>query len=211
MELKGKKINFLGDSITQGHGVADPKNLFVNRIKEIYGLAEAHNYGIGGTRYARQQDPNDQFEQAGNFCKRLFDMDLDADAVVVFGGTNDHGHGDAPIGNFSDRTPDTFYGACHYIYSNLMSRFPTAQLAVLTPLHAVGETKPEKPPLKTYAEIIKEVAEYYAIPVLDTFAVSGFQPAVETNRQRYMPDGLHPNDDGHALLARKIGNFLLTL
>ena len=32
MELKGKKMNVIGDSITQGVGVKDKKNTFVNRL-----------------------------------------------------------------------------------------------------------------------------------------------------------------------------------
>ena len=41
MELDGKKVNFLGDSITYGHGVADPANRFVDRLRRECGLAEA--------------------------------------------------------------------------------------------------------------------------------------------------------------------------
>lgn len=53
------------------------------------------------------------------FCGRLDEMDKNADAVVVFGGTNDYGHGDAPFGLFTDRTDETFYGACHTLMSEL--------------------------------------------------------------------------------------------
>ena len=35
-------------------------------------------------------------------------MDSDADVVVVFGGTNDFGHGDAKLGTFESRDPYTF-------------------------------------------------------------------------------------------------------
>ena len=47
----------------------------------------------------------------------------DADGVVVFGGTDDFGHGDAPIGTPSDRTYDTFYGACHVLFSKLIEKY----------------------------------------------------------------------------------------
>lgn len=32
MELKDKKIAFLGDSITEGHGVSEEKNIYWNRV-----------------------------------------------------------------------------------------------------------------------------------------------------------------------------------
>ena len=56
MELKGKKINFLGDSITFGAGVSDPDNRFTVRIGRSAELAASRNYGISGTRIARATD-----------------------------------------------------------------------------------------------------------------------------------------------------------
>ena len=125
MELKGKKINFLGDSITEGVGCSDSKTVYHQLMKEKYGLCEARNYGIGGTRLAKQVKPSEKPRHDLDFPMRAVDMDRDADAVVVFGGTNDFGHGDAPIGTPSDRTPDTFYGALHYLYTFLMTEYPS--------------------------------------------------------------------------------------
>ena len=51
MEQNGFTINFLGDSITEGHSVADiPNNRFDNVLKAACGPEEARNYGVGGTR-----------------------------------------------------------------------------------------------------------------------------------------------------------------
>ena len=59
MELKGKVINFLGDSITEGSGVSDIANCrYDNVIHREYGLAAHNNYGIGGTRLAYQKNPS---------------------------------------------------------------------------------------------------------------------------------------------------------
>ena len=38
MELKGKIINFLGDSITQGAGASNPKYSFVEQFKKLQRL-----------------------------------------------------------------------------------------------------------------------------------------------------------------------------
>ena len=56
MELKGKKINFLGDSITEGVGASEEQFMYPNVIAAECGLAAARNYGISGTRIARQDD-----------------------------------------------------------------------------------------------------------------------------------------------------------
>ncbi len=54
MVLYNKKVNFLGDSITEGSGVSDIENCrYDNRLKATYFLT-TNNYGIGGTRLAHQ-------------------------------------------------------------------------------------------------------------------------------------------------------------
>jgi len=47
--------------------------------------------------------------------------------------------------------------------------------------------------------------------VLDLFAVSGIQPAVPVMMEKFMPDGLHPNDAGHVILTNKIAKFIESL
>ena len=83
MELKGKKIVFLGDSITEGCGVSDKKNIYWQRIGAMTG-AEVYGYGIGGTRIALQQiptpEPNRHKDQ--HFASRVDSMIPDADIVV---------------------------------------------------------------------------------------------------------------------------------
>lgn len=211
MEIKNKKINFLGDSITEGVGTSAPEYRYVNVFARKFSPAEVRNYGISGTRFARQTQPsaNPRFDL--DFCLRVSEMDEDADIVVVFGGTNDFGHGDAPLGSFTDRTPYTFYGACHTLMRSLIERFPNATVVVMTPLHRAVEESPNKAPLSTYVSIIREVAEYYALPVLDLYKMSGLQPQVEINRKLFVPDGLHPNDAGAEKIADRLGNFLLGL
>lgn len=62
--------------------------------------------------------------------------------------------------------------------------------------------------LREYVNIIREVAEYYSLPVLDLYAAGGIQPAIEEVKNAYMPDGLHPNDAGHRIIADKLKSFI---
>jgi len=217
MELKGAVINFLGDSITEGVGASVPENRFTDVLAREFGLKAANNYGISGSRIARQivvtQERHDR-----DYCLRMEEMDPSADAVVVFGGTNDYGHGEAPLGVPSDRDPSTFWGACHYLMNGLLTRYVGKPVVILTPLHRDNEDNPcgdNKPrsiaPLSVYRDILMEVAAYYGLPVLDLYATSGIQPANAVCRERLLPDGLHPSDEGHALIAHRIGKFLETL
>ena len=211
MVLTNKKINFLGDSITEGVGTSAPENIYLNVIKAECNLAEARNYGISCTRIARQAD---EFEYGHPFCDRYKSMDDDADSIVIFGGTNDYGHGTAPIGAFEDRSEDTYYGAWHVLLRGLIEKYPEAVIVVMTPLHRCMEEVPSignGKPLKVYIDILKEVCEYYAVPVLDLYATSGIQPDVPVIRETYMPDGIHPNNAGNRLIASRLMGFLKAL
>lgn len=210
MELKGIKANFLGDSITRGQYVQDQEHgIYWQRLKDACGLAEARCYGIGGTRIAvKHVKVNPAWDQ--DFVSRVELMDPDADLVVVFGGTNDFSSGDAPLGQMSDRTPYTFYGACHQLMSKLINRYPDGQIVFMTPIHRSTEEKGGRR-LRDFVQAIKEVAEYYAIPVLDLYATSGIQPQERILMERLCPDGLHPNDAGHERIYRRLRGFLESL
>lgn len=217
MELKNAVVNFLGDSITFGVGASSTERRYTDVLARACGLRAANNYGVSGSRIARQRVVTDD-EADRDFCLRMHEMDLSADAVVVFGGTNDFGHGDAPLGVFDDRAPDTFYGACHYLMDGLLTLYPGKPVVIATPLHRLEEDDPRgsgKPlsvaPLRVYRDILMEVALWYGLPVLDLFATSGIQPRNAVSRERLCPDGLHPSDEGHALIARRMAEFLRLL
>ncbi len=220
MELQGLTINFLGDSITQGVGASGPDTVYHAVLKANTGLKEARNYGIGGTRLALQKGTverrKDDYVDVNSFVERYEAME-DADAVVVFGGTNDYGHGDAPLGTMDDRTPDTFYGACHTLFCGLIQKYLGKPVVIMTPLHRAVEkrflpdSKTQTRTLKMYVDAIRQVAEFYALPVLDLYAASGIQPQIEEVKAYYMPDGLHPNDNGNAVIAHKLQKFLENL
>ena len=212
MNLQGLKINFLGDSITEGHGCSSVEKQFTSLIAQQYGTV-TRCYGIGGTRLARQTKPSDNPRHDLDFPSRVAEMDPDADLIVVFGGTNDFGHGDAPFGDLADRTADTFCGAAHELFTSLLEKYPEATIMVMTPLHRSTEAIPNMhgKVLKDYVDVIRQTAEYYSLPVLDLYAVSGIQPAVPVMKEKFMPDGLHPNDAGHVILTNKIAKFIETL
>lgn len=221
MELKNIKANFLGDSITEGCGVSSPDKVYHALIKEKYGLAEARNYGIGGTRIARQseiKDPNNPRDK--DFILRAESMAPEADLIVVFGGTNDYGNGQAALGSIEDKTEYTFYGAVRVLCVNLIKAYPNAQIVFITPLHrwnedgGLGTWKPDgvvQHPLKDYAKAVKDVCEQFAIPVLDMFSQGSMPFNIPEYAKLYSEDGLHPNDKGHEILANKLGKFLENL
>lgn len=210
MVLKGKKVAFLGDSITKGVGASSPETCFVSTFERKEG-ADVRNYGISATRIARQQnkvEPRD-FQ---DFTSRTDEIEPDADVIVVFGGTNDYGHGDAPFGQAEDATPDTFCGACNVLFEKLNARLPVAVKVALTPLGRNGEDTPPqgKRPLCDYAAAVKESALRHGWRVLDLYTMCKTEPTVMGVRE-HLRDGLHPDDTGHALLAEAVAKYLKSL
>ena len=223
MELKGKIIDFLGDSITEGVGVTDQSNRYDNVIHRRFELAAHYNYGIGGTRLAHQSVPSEIPRYDLCFCGRAYLLEKSADLIVVYGGVNDYIHGDAYFGKMEDRTPETFCGAVYFLMNFLKTNYECKQIVFMTPAHMhfrgisdkfpTGRPmkKPDAQPLSAYVEVIKARGEELGIPVLDLFEKLPIDPNNESDREKYTVDGLHFNDEGQGILAKTLGDFLETL
>ena len=210
MNLHGKKVSFIGDSITEGCGASEYKNCYVALFQKAYPDATIANYGVGGTRIARQHGANPELKNDHDFMERAELMQKDADLVVVFGGTNDYGHGNAVMGKLGANDPYTFYGAMNILFETLIRDNPRAKILILTPLHRLSEKNVNQNGyiLEDYVKALREMAEEFSFPVLDLFKNSGLNPAKGTVRADYMTDGLHPNDAGYARLFELIDTFI---
>ena len=62
--------------------------------------------------------------------------------------------------------------------------------------------------LRDYRDALLEIAEYYAIPVLDLFSMSNINAETVEMRSCTLPDGLHPSAEGHKRIARKTAQFI---
>ena len=72
------KILFLGDSITAGAGLAFPEDSFPSLVGKKLNC-EIINYGVGGTRIARQRIPSENADFDEDFLKRVEKLDKQAD------------------------------------------------------------------------------------------------------------------------------------
>lgn len=203
-------IDFFGDSITEGAGASSQDKCFVERVGQLLHCTVI-NHGVSGTRFAHQDKVSESPRYDLDFCYRLKDLNKNADLVFVFGGTNDFGHGVAPIGTDKDNTPNTFYGALNYLSEHLLKMYNREQIIFILPLHRGDEDNPygegskEKPSLTLdgYCRIICEVLDKHQIKYLD------FRKAIgKAQNNPYLFDGLHPNDKGHDLLAHLIVDYI---
>ena len=207
------KINFLGDSITEGAAASAVEKTFVYLVGQKLN-AEARNYGKGGTRLAKQIVPSIDPNYDKYFLLRAKSMNHDADYVFVFGGVNDFGHGDAPFGEIGDKTSNTFCGAVEELCDFLLKHYSKNKITFIPPLHCHDESNPcgydnekaNKPgkTLSEYYEALVKIVRSKDINILDIR--EEFGPAHDN--PHFSPDYLHPSDDGHRFIADLIVDYL---
>lgn len=222
MNIQGFKVNFLGDSITEGIGVTDQEHCRVDlRLAKLCQLSQVNNYSVSGTRLAHQFHPTDKPHYDLCFCGRAFNMDHTADMVIVYGGVNDYFHGDAPFGEIGDTTPATYCGGIYFLMDFLRQTYPGKPIIFLTPARTFLRKQvddrfvsthyrklPGGKPLIAYADAIIDTARQFQIPVLDLYRDLGIDPHDPECFDTYTTDGLHFNDAGHMLLAQKLKEFI---
>ncbi len=224
MQLQGKIVNFLGDSITEGAGMQGKMHLRYHQvIQRDCGLKTANVYGVGGTRFAYQTKPSPSPKWDLYFPGRAITMDTSADIVVVYGGVNDYIHGDAPFGQTGDTQPTTFCGAVRYLMEYLKNTYKGKPIVFMSPARCYYQgvsclqvsprecKHPDSKPLQAYVDVIKRTGEALSIPVLDLYDALGIDPSNAEDYQKYTVDGLHFNEFGHAVIAQKLKEFLLSL
>ena len=209
---EGKKAIFIGDSITAGTGTSSG-NRYWELLGEKLGFGEVVGYGVAGSCLSTTSNYGTNNSPIVNRWETIANENSNADLVFIFAGTNDYGHL-TPIGQSTDNTDVSFYGALNIILSGLKEKLPNATIVYMTPLHRYGfggftsddiDTSAGAN-LEDYVNTIKDVCNKYSIPVIDGFNIPNFNPAVAGVKAKYFPDGLHPNAAGHAYLVNKIAN-----
>ncbi|MEK4711130.1 phage tail spike protein [Bacillus sp. FSL R10-2780] len=200
-ELKGKKGNFLGDSLTSAYGTTKSYWQYICEKYEMTG----RNYGISGTCISGISNSSGE-----SMVTRYSKMNTDADFNVVFGGTNDYWQ-NMPMGAFTDRTTDSFYGSLHLLVDGLITKYPTKGLLFVTPFCFSRSKNSIDFYVKDYVNAIKEVAEYYSVPVYDAYANSGLTTTNATLKPLIAIDSVHLNEKGHLILSKRLESFLLPL
>ena len=207
---EGKKAIFIGDSITYGVGTS-AGNRYWELLGEKLGFDEVVGYGVAGSCLSTTSNYGTNNSPIVNRWETIANANPDADLVFIFAGTNDYGHL-TPIGQSTDSMDVSFYGALNIILSGLKEKLPNATIVYMTPLHRYGfggftydyiDTSAGAN-LEDYVNTIKDACSKYSIPVIDGFNIPNFNPSNATVKAAYFPDGLHPNEKGHAYLVNKI-------
>ena len=210
------RILFLGDSITEGVGASAPEKNYVSLVGEKTGH-EVINYGISGTRIARQKRVSASTKWDFDFRLRLTIMPSEADRVFIFGGTNDFGHGNLHLGRVGEKDENTFVGGLYLLIDALIEKYGKEKLCFLLPLRRFdedpkackGENADEcGASLEEYVNVMRKILSDYAIDYIDLYSNGFAKPLVNTGDE-FTVDGLHPNDNGYEFLAGVVCDYLL--
>lgn len=206
--LYGKKIAFLGDSITTT-SYGNPN--YWQRIAEKTGMIPL-NYGKGKSRFATIET-----DDVDSFVTRAADMDTSADAVLVMGGTNDVGLS-TTLGEWNSEDVSTLYGALNTLIDLLHTNYPGKPIVFCTPIKRKYDTDSGFPDMMTDLKTasatgkvtmqhcvlaIKAKCARRGIPVIDLAEHSGISP--ETPEYYYSDsDNLHPSALGYVRIANMV-------
>ena len=216
-EWSGKVASFLGDSITYG---AKTTKIYHQYLKELVGFSVCNNYGVDGASVTNHYS---------GICTRYNNVASDSDIIFIFGGTNDFYY-NKPLGEWYtlsgttrtlNKDMSTFRGALAVTCDGLITKFPTKQIVLMTPIHRDRlnnqqtdlEANASGLYLDDYVECVKEAGRIFGIPVIDLNGESGLYPMNTENANAFFSetDKLHPNANGHLKMARIIQGKLRTI
>ena len=199
-----KKWVAVGDSLTEAN-LRATKN-YHDYVAESTGITVV-NMGASGTGYLRTHDEGKAFYQ------RISSVPLDADVITIFGSGNDLAAGE--LGSVDDTGTSTLCGAINTTLDNLFAILPLAKVGLVTPT-PWGSYKPgNNNAMELYSEAIVQICKNRGIPCLDLYHCSGLRPW-DAN---YLPlaysrdegNSVHPDENGHAIIAPRFKAFLETL
>lgn len=219
IDFSDVKITILGDSITTGVQLEEGEEhlAYANALKEILGCKEVVNLGIGGSAVSR----------AGNYAmvKRWSDIPKDSDIIIIFGASNDclfETHNE--FGNIEydyRKVAGTFCGDLDEMLSGIEKEYQTenaegwAKLIYINPPSTILNTveyqiDPENIVHQSaFAEAINAIAPEYGFEVIDLYNNNILNSHDAEVNEKLVPDGIHPNAEGHRILAEHIASQII--
>lgn len=203
--LRGKRWCAIGDSITEKNFRANIN--YHDYIRSAVGDMTVDNKGISGSGFYNRTAVADTITTA-------------PDVITVFLGTNDWGGvgaaGTMQLGAFGDVGTATVAGCIDALLTGLLAKFPAVPIGIATPIPRSGcwgipgTANSRGYTLRQLSDLIRQYAQHYSMPLIDLYAESNLPVWTAAGNDYYFkapgqpaPDGLHPNDAGQAVLARK--------
>ena len=183
------KITAIGDSITYSNTYA----AIIDSLPQCI----VNNLGVSGTQVAGEIEHS--------FVNRTKSLKTDSDLILIFGGTNDYrGAYDAQnnIGSLEDTDIVTFCGAYNTMITNLKKNNPNSKIVLITPIRRSYDYEENRYgySLESYAKAVKYIAMKNELPCIDLYN----NEKCDFRYDGHLIDGLHPNYEGHEIIANEI-------
>ena len=220
IDFSDVKITILGDSITTAANLDEEeqaKYAYPVVLQEILGCKEILNLGIGGSSVS----------SCGNYAMvdRWSDIPKDSDIIIVFGGSNDclfqnkweYGNieydsrmnGGTFCGDLDELCSEIEYeyrtmnseNYCKLLYINPPSTILNDGVYAIDPGNMVQQ--------KAFAEAINAIVPAYGFEVIDLYNNNILNSHDWDVNQQFMPDGIHPNEEGYRILAEHIASQII--
>lgn len=200
----GKKWAAMGDSLTESNSRATKR--YMDYIADATGISYT-NLGKSGTGYLKTYNSNQ------NFLNRVNTIPTDSDVVTIFGSGNDCSQ---TLGTVTDTGTNTVCGCINNTIDNIRSRIVGVKLGIISPTPWDNyPTTTENNNMAKYCDALQEICRLKGVPFLNLYRNSNLVPWDATFRAAYYShddgNGVHPDENGHALFAPRIKAFLETL
>ena len=188
-------ITFLGDSITAGSQTSKTYHSYL--ADRLY--ITAVNKGLSGSNIAGTGSSNQV-----SFIERVSQIPENTDLIFVMGGTNDFGQNAGTLARFVP--------GVRTLIEKLIEKAPDKPIVFSTPLQNGGyfstTTNKAGETLAQYVAEIEKACAEYNIPVIKAYRNEAFKDfctwdgdTVTGYNSTYYADGVHPNAEGHRVMA----------
>ena len=185
--LYGKKWAYLGDSIS------DYLFSYPHLIAPKHNMTLTHMALSGRSMAKRGEHTDTQYPPLVSVYQNV---PIDVEVITIWIGTNDKGSNVA-IGDINSTDETTFLGAYNVMLTWLIENRPNAKILLITPMQRSDSLGQTGTPLIDYVNAVEQLGMKYGKRVLNMYKNSGIYVYSEVVKQKFIPDGLHPNDDGH--------------
>ncbi len=194
--LSGKKICFLGSSVTYGfaaNGVS-----FADILAEKYGCVSV-KYAVNGTTLVDNG--------ADSYVSRMKSIDKAQrfDLFVCQLSTNDASR-NMPLGKVSDDAPETVCGAINFIAEYVKNTFGCPLVFYTNPRY-------ENERYKIMVNNLLDIAKARKFAVIDLYNDRAFSDITPEQRREFMADDIHPTLKGYSdwwtpIFAKRLSEIL---
>lgn len=227
-KYEGKKWYCVGYSLTAIAGNYTSKHYYDYIVKE-YGFS-VQNIGKGGTGYMRRQEFGESFRQ------RMQGFE-DAELITIFGSFNDASFTNLKsvdgtslgftniqqaLGNVTDVGTNTICGCINETLCFVRETYPLVPFGIIAPTPWIGNEPLDENSTnhRLYVEMLEQCCVRNGVPFLNLWTSSNLHPSSEEFRALCYskdvggdgnPSGVHPDENGHKIIAPRFKAFLDSL